>query len=347
MSTLETNAIGKYSGNNVSVDDALNLKSYDTAGRDALTSVAGDTIYNSDDNKVQVYTGSAWEDLGGIAAFSLEYLVVGGGGNPRLTSGVKSGGGGAGGQLTNVSGDNSGGGNSASPAFYVVPGTNYDVEVGASKGISYFESITSGAGGSSGSGGFSTNGAATTCGGTGTTAPTNPYPNQGFQGGAGNLSGQSVGGGGGGTGTVGGDNPGATGGNGGTGTISTIISASDATTYSVGEVSGSDVYFGGGGGGAGTSAGGGTSTGGLGGGGNGKSDSSAAEFGAANTGGGGGASNTGTDGQGGSGVVILKFPDTYTITVGAGLTDATSGGITSGGFTTVILTAGVDTVSWS
>ena len=26
--TLETNAIGKYSGNNVSVDDALNLKSY-------------------------------------------------------------------------------------------------------------------------------------------------------------------------------------------------------------------------------------------------------------------------------------------------------------------------------
>ena len=28
MSTLETNAIGKYSGNNVSVDDALNLKSY-------------------------------------------------------------------------------------------------------------------------------------------------------------------------------------------------------------------------------------------------------------------------------------------------------------------------------
>ena len=47
MSTLETNSIGKYSGNNVSVDDALRLKSYDTAARDALTSVAGDTIYNS------------------------------------------------------------------------------------------------------------------------------------------------------------------------------------------------------------------------------------------------------------------------------------------------------------
>ena len=54
MSTLETNSIGKYSGNNVSIDDALNLKSYGTSARDALTSVAGDMIYNSDDNKVQV-----------------------------------------------------------------------------------------------------------------------------------------------------------------------------------------------------------------------------------------------------------------------------------------------------
>ena len=28
MSTLETNSIGKYSGNNVSIDDALKLKSH-------------------------------------------------------------------------------------------------------------------------------------------------------------------------------------------------------------------------------------------------------------------------------------------------------------------------------
>jgi len=63
MSTLETNSIGKYSGNNVSIDDALNLKSYTTAERDALTSVAGDTIYNSTDSKVQFYNGSSWNDL--------------------------------------------------------------------------------------------------------------------------------------------------------------------------------------------------------------------------------------------------------------------------------------------
>ena len=63
MSTLETNAIGKYSGNNVSVDDSLNLKSYTTTERNALTSVAGDIIYNTTDSKVQFYNGSAWNDL--------------------------------------------------------------------------------------------------------------------------------------------------------------------------------------------------------------------------------------------------------------------------------------------
>ena len=48
MSTLETNSIGKYNGNNVSVDDALRFKNYTTTQRDALSSPeAGDVIYNS------------------------------------------------------------------------------------------------------------------------------------------------------------------------------------------------------------------------------------------------------------------------------------------------------------
>ena len=63
MSTLETNSIGKYNGNNVSIDDALKLKSYNTTQRDALTSVAGDMIYNTTDSKVQFYNGSSWNDL--------------------------------------------------------------------------------------------------------------------------------------------------------------------------------------------------------------------------------------------------------------------------------------------
>ena len=63
MSTLETNSIGKYNGNNVSIDDALRLKSYTTTQRDALTSAAGDMIYNSTTSKVQFYNGSSWNDL--------------------------------------------------------------------------------------------------------------------------------------------------------------------------------------------------------------------------------------------------------------------------------------------
>ena len=63
MSTLETNSIGKYNGNNVSVDDALRLKNYTTSQRNALTSAAGDLIYNTTDSKVQFYNGSSWNDL--------------------------------------------------------------------------------------------------------------------------------------------------------------------------------------------------------------------------------------------------------------------------------------------
>ena len=63
MSTLETNNISKYNGNNVSMGDALKLKSYTTTQRDALTSAAGDILYNSTDNKVQFYNGSSWADL--------------------------------------------------------------------------------------------------------------------------------------------------------------------------------------------------------------------------------------------------------------------------------------------
>jgi len=63
MATLKVNTISKSSGDNVSMQCALNLKSYTTTQRNALTSVAGDIIYNESDNKVQFYNGSAWNDL--------------------------------------------------------------------------------------------------------------------------------------------------------------------------------------------------------------------------------------------------------------------------------------------
>tara|TARA_A200000159_G_scaffold164843_1_gene196710 strand:+ start:2641 stop:2832 length:192 start_codon:yes stop_codon:yes gene_type:complete len=63
MATLKVNTISKSSGNNVAMQDPLNLKSYTTTQRDALTSAAGDMIYNETDSKVQFYNGSAWNDL--------------------------------------------------------------------------------------------------------------------------------------------------------------------------------------------------------------------------------------------------------------------------------------------
>ena len=61
--------------------------------------------------------------------------------------------------------------------------------------------------------------------------------------------------------------------------------------------------------------------------------------GTVNTGGGGG----GGGANGGSGFVVLKFPDSYSITIGGGLTYTSS---TSGGYTTVQFTAGTDTIEF-
>jgi hypothetical protein len=71
--------------------------------------------------------------------------------------------------------------------------------------------------------------------------------------------------------------------------------------------------------------------------------------GTANTGGGGGGNgrlspNNG-NGAGGSGVVFLKYPDTRTITIGAGLTGSTAA--PSGGFKVSTITAGTGNVSWA
>ena len=63
MVTVKVNTISKASGDNVAMQVPLNLKSYDTTARDALTSAAGDIIYNTTDNKVQFHNGNAWNDL--------------------------------------------------------------------------------------------------------------------------------------------------------------------------------------------------------------------------------------------------------------------------------------------
>ena len=54
MVTVKVNTISKASGNNVAMQVPLNLKSYTTTQRNALTSAAGDIIYNTTDSKVPV-----------------------------------------------------------------------------------------------------------------------------------------------------------------------------------------------------------------------------------------------------------------------------------------------------
>jgi hypothetical protein len=110
-------------------------------------------------------------------------------------------------------------------------------------------------------------------------------------------------------------------------------------------ITGFSVTYAGGGGGCGSSTGG---LGGSGGGGNGESNSSGRTAGAVNTGGGGGGAYNGVGGStlsnGGSGIVILKFPNIFTLTVGAGLTSTNT---TSGGFKIYSFTAGTGTVTFS
>ena len=57
-----------------------------------------------------------------------------------------------------------------------------------------------------------------------------------------------------------------------------------------------------------------------------------------------GAATNGQSGSGGSGVVIIRYPKEYTITVGAGLISSTT---TDGSEKVTTFTSGSDDVSWS
>jgi len=269
------------------------------------------------DYKYLIFTssGTVTFDTDGLA----DFLVVagGGGGNASRTAGNASAGGGAGGCLEHL-------------GYYITAGT-YTVTVGAggtgsnnapwsangsTSSVGTALQATGGGGAgcrtsptsadlmANGWGGGSGGGA----GGGGTDSDTNwPKGGRGVAG-QGNDGGTNAAGGGGdicggggGWGAAGGPTGVSQPANGGAGDTSTIITASIATTNSVGEVSGTDVYYGGGGAGnaaVGTYDG----TGGIGGGGD------LATAGTANTGGGGGASTTQNvaGGNGGSGVVIVR-----------------------------------------
>ena len=366
MSTLETNSIGKYSGNNVSIDDALNLKSYDTAGRDALTASAGDTIYNSDDNKPQYYDGSNWKNMVD-PTIEVDFLVIAGGASGAPQHG---GGGGAGGYRTSYGSDTSGRGSTAESPQTLLSSTNYTVTVGGggpaftgtggSEGTTYgnegsnsvFADIISLGGGSGGSW-QSHAGESGGCGGGGATASASGGSGengQGYDGGNGGPNGTGndhPAGGGGGAGSAG--SAGTTGypGAGGNGLASTIT--------------GTSVTRAGGGGGGGYRndplSSGRAASGGTGGGGNGglgylgQNQNVAATSATINTGSGGGGNGTYSSshstGGGGSGIVILRYPNNKTITVGAGLDYLDSEEKTDGSDKYVVFTGGTGDVSWT
>ena len=270
-----------------------------------------------------------------IPSLTANYLVVAGGGGGGF--GYYGGGGGAGGLRSTVTA--TGGGGSLESALSPTLSTNYTVTVGAGGGggpanttagvngsNSVFSTITSVGGG----GGVSRNQNITgSTGGSGggvayQGSPGSGTANQGFSGGA-----TAYGAAGGGAGAVGGagTNDGVYGAVGGIGVATTI--------------SGSSVYYAGGGGGGSSSV---AKAGGNGGGGSGGAGG-IGQPGTVNTGGGGGGGgDINVGGSGGSGVVILRYPSVYTITLGAGLTGTTAT-VSSNKVTTI--TAGSGNVSWA
>ncbi len=294
---------------------------------------------------------------------TVDYLVVaGGGGGGGIGVSIFGGaGGGAGGLRTSYTNTSSLNGHNES-SLTLDPATNYTVSVGpggsysaSSRGAngtnSRFSSITStggggGAlgndnatdkvgkdGGSGGGGGYQ--------GGVGGSAVTSPVT-QGHDGATNDASG--TGGGGGGAGDAADNTP--TVGDAGVGLAVNIINASNATTAGVGEVSGSDVYFAGGGGGGDKASETSTTfgTGGNGGGGNGASDfyTTVAEQGSNNTGGGGGGGSSEdlAGASGGSGVVIIRYPSSFSVTETTSPSVLTFNTYTEGSDKVTVFTAG-------
>lgn len=305
--------------------------------------------------------------------FDVDFLVVGGAG----AGGNHVGGGGGAGGLRTSYGSNSGGGASAESALTVSTLGSYTVTVGAggSSGTSpsngtdsTFATVTSTGGGR----GASRDGAASGTGGSGgggaagNTTAGSGTSNQGYAGGIGaggsQVSNQASGGGGGasaaGTNATAGPNNFTGGqsqsGDGGDGLSVTILSASNATTASVGEVSGSNVYYAGGGGGGDWGSSSATDgDGGLGGGqsyGATTGNEANGTAGTANTGGGGSGtgylfgSQSNAANSGGSGVVILRYSNVYSITAGSGLTHQT---FVESNDKVTVFTAGTGNISFS
>jgi hypothetical protein len=293
----------------------------------------GDLYFDTTADTLYEKTSTSWLAFQ-TALFSIDALVIAGGGSGSHGSYSGAGGG--------------AGGYQEFPGQIVSVGNIFNITVGAggtapaqntfgNNGVnSSFGALTAsvGGGGAGGGGAGANNGRAGGSGGGGATNDTSgggvtvggaPTTGQGFAGGGnGNFTSPPYPcGGGGGGGAAGQTAPNSTtAGNGGIGKFTTLSNSIGANA-SAGVLSGGNYYFAGGGGGAchtaGTSGTGGTGGGGAGG----QLGSLAGAAGTVNTGGGGGSgtSNT-TAGAGGSGIVVLRYSDFLPdiTTIAAGLT---------------------------
>jgi len=336
-------------------DSIVFIYASDAAANSALTNKVEGTVYfNTTDDILKVWDGSAWIDIaGGLESFTADFLLIAGGAS--CGNGTGAGGGGAGGYRNSYSTESSGGGASSETSLTLVKSLNYVVTVGAGAsagGIANFlngfdsqfgqiVSIGGGEGGAFGNGPIAygrnggSGGGAGALGGNNTRLGGSGTTNQGFAGGAIFVDPAGGGsGGGGGASAVGQDGQSTTlSGNGGAGLSSSIT--------------GSSVNRAGGGGGGCWTSGMTAGTASDGGGAGSNANNGTGTSGTANTGGGGGGGgyNSGTAGSGGSGVVIIRYPTAdATISVGAGLTSSST---TDGSDTVVTFTAGTDTVSFS
>lgn len=278
------------------------------------STVAGTTIYWAFTSSTQC----EWTVPTGVS--SIDYLVVGGGGGGATRH---AGGGGAGGLLQGTSlltdvtsllmsvGAGGAGGDTA------VSGVNYAQGADGSAssmtqggGTGSFTTVTAQGGGGGATTGDTTGGSGGSGGGALATGGSGSS-GQGNNGGSGYIVSGTfwAGGGGGGAGAAGADATSSGAGNGGDGATWTGSGFTTAIATALGLANTTNTYFAGGGGGGATSLAGGS--GGLGGGGNGTASGDNAGAGVANTGGGGGGGGLGgivpKGGDGGSGVILIRY----------------------------------------
>ena len=326
----------------VNITGNLGVGNTTTVGRNAGVSTAtGALIYNTTTNALEVYNGSSWLSVTSkVGSFNISYLVVGGGGAGG--GNYRGGGGGAGALRTNWNNETQGGGTSSGAVKAINIGTSYAIGVGTAgvgRGGSYgwsgatstFDDIVSKGGGGGGrynttngtedgrpsadpgggSGGGGGGGQASSSTGQGGASGT-----YGYNGGNGSpTGGAQCGGGGGGAGAAG-----VLGGGGGT--------SGDGGTKVSNTITGSSVDYAGGGGGGNYENGNTTIGGGAGAGNGGRGTGTAGQAASianrGSGGGGAGGAGGGVGGAGSAGVVILRFPSTYTATLSGGVSSSST-----------------------